>query len=198
MVQETQHGSGVFHVIGGASGKLNYLKLRGLKPESSYKEHAAEKAKARRNGQKVQRARDKELGLDNAKGKAREEVKTQKILANQSFIKKVAEKMKWSPEDLEPNIPANVSDATHKKLVQQHHGELLKRANAAVELQHQNLLTDAMAREEAGGVSVEPDEHTPPDQLDISDLDDSRPQAKASLGFPSYVSKQYNSIVVGT
>ena len=190
MVQETQHGSGVFHVIGGAGGKLNYLKLRGLKPESSYKEHAAEKAKARRTGQKVQRARDKELGLDKAKGKAREEVKSQKVQADKSFIQKVAEKMGWKPADLEPNIPENVSDATQKKLAQQHHGELLKRANAAVELQHQNLLTDAMAREEAGGVSVEPDEHTPPDQLDISDLDDSRPQEKAGLGFAAHYAER--------
>ena len=190
MVQETQHGSGVFHVIGGAGGKLNYLKLRGLKPESSYKEHAAEKAKARRTGQKVQRARDKELGLDKAKGKAREEVKSLKVQADKSFIQKVAEKMGWKPTDLEPNIPENVSDATQKKLAQQHHGELLKRANAAVELQHQNLLTDAMAREEAGGVSVEPDEHTPPDQLDISDLDDSRPQEKAGLGFAAHYAER--------
>ena len=190
MVQETQHGSGVFHVIGGAGGKLNYLKLRGLKPESSYKEYAAEKAKARRTGQKVQRARDKELGLDKAKGKAREEVKSQKVQADKSFIQKVAEKMGWKPADLEPNIPENVSDATQKKLAQQHHGELLKRANAAVELQHQNLLTDAMAREEAGGVSVEPDEHTPPDQLDISDLDDSRPQEKAGLGFAAHYAER--------
>lgn len=190
MVQESQRGSGVFHVIGGAGGKLNYLKLRGLKPESSYKEHAAEKAKARRDGQKVQRARDKELGLDKAKGKAREEVKNQKVQADKSFIQKVAEKMGWKPADLEPNIPENVSDAAKKKLAQQHHGELLKRANAAVELQHQNLLTDAMAREEAGGVSVEPDEHTPDAQLDVSDLDDSRPQDKAGLGFAAHYAER--------
>ncbi|HQC71566.1 MAG TPA: hypothetical protein PLE42_02475 [Candidatus Competibacteraceae bacterium] len=38
MVQETQHGSGVFHVIGGAGGKLNYLKMRGLKSEAEYLE----------------------------------------------------------------------------------------------------------------------------------------------------------------
>ena len=190
LVQETKGGSGTYHVIGGAGGKLNFLKFNSIKPESSYKEHAAEKAKARREGQKVQRARDKELGLDKAKGKAREEVKTQKVLADQSFIKKVAEKMKWKPEDLEPNIPDNVSDATQKKLTKQHHGELLKRANAAVELQHQNLLTDAQAREEAGGVSVEPSEHTPADKLDVSDLDDSRPQEKAGLGFAAHYAER--------
>lgn len=190
MVQEAQHGSGVFHVIGGAGGKLNYLKLRGLKPESSYKEHAAEKAKTKRDAKKQQRARDKELGIDHGKKQARESVQSQRRMADQAFVQKVADKMGWKTEDLEPKIPENVSDATRQKIERRHHSELLKRANAAVELQHQNLLTDAMAREEAGGVSVEPNEHTDSARLTVADLDDAHPQGASGLGFSAHYAER--------
>jgi hypothetical protein len=42
MIRETTHGSGTYHVIGGAGGKLNYLKLRGVKSEADYRQEVAE------------------------------------------------------------------------------------------------------------------------------------------------------------
>ena len=190
MVQESQHGSGVYHVVGGAGGRMNFLRLRGIKPESTYKEQAAENAKNRRETKKKQAARDKELGLDKAKGAARDNVKVQKIEADKAFIKKVADKMGWADKDLEPNIPAEISDATRTKILQRHHGELLKKANEAVELQHQNLLTDAQAREEAGGVATVADEHTPSEKLTVADLDDSRPNTLSGLGFSAHYAER--------
>lgn len=190
LVQETKHGSGVYRTIGGAGGALNYMKFRGLKSESSYKEQAAEKAKQRSEGKKQQRARDKELGIGESKKKARESVKSQKHQAARSFIQKIAAKMGWQHEDLEPHIPENVSEVTRNKLVQKHHGELLKRANAAVELQHQNLLTDVQAREEAMGVEVEANEYTPAHKLDVSDLDDARPSSASGLGFSAHYAER--------
>ena len=190
MIQEAGHGSGVFHVIGGAGGKLNYLKLRGIKPESSYKEHAAENKKAKSEQKKVLKARDKELGIEKGKDQARTSVKSQLHQEQKGFIKTVADKMGWKAEDLQPNIPDTVSDVTRSKLEQRHHSELLSRAHAAVELQHQNLLTDAMAREEAGGIATVADEHTPDDGLTVADLDDSRPQAKTGLGFVAHYAER--------
>lgn len=190
LVQETKHGAGVFHVIGGAGGRMNFLRLRGIKPESSYKEQAAEKAKSRREGNKAQAARDKELGLGESKKKARESVQSQKHQAAHAYIAKVAEKMGWKPEDLEPTIPDTVSEATRNKLIQKHQGELLKRADAAVELQHQNLLTDTMAREEAMGISGEANEHTPDSKLDVSDLNDARPASASGLGFSAHYAER--------
>lgn len=190
LVQETKHGAGVFHVIGGAGGRMNFLRMRGIKPESSYKEQAAEKAKSRREGNKAQAARDKELGLGESKKKARESVQSQKHQAAHAYIAKVAEKMGWKPEDLEPTIPDTVSEATRNKLIQKHQGELLKRADAAVELQHQNLLTDTMAREEAMGISGEANEHTPDSKLDVSDLNDARPASASGLGFSAHYAER--------
>jgi hypothetical protein len=181
LVQEAEHGSGVYHVIGGAGGKLNYLKLHGIKPESSYKEHAADRSKAKR---------DKELGLDKAKGKAREAVKSQTRQAREKFIQAVAKTQGWKAEDLQPNLPDNVSEVTRNKLAQRHHSALLAKAHEAVNLQRLNLATDAMAREEAGGVAADANEHTPDSQLNVADLDGARPQGKSGLGFSAHYAER--------
>ena len=85
MVQETQHGSGVYHVIGGAGGKLNYLKMRGLKPETEYKEHAAERRKTKMLLDKQRRDRDKKSGMDASKASEKNAVKQQQHEAEKQF-----------------------------------------------------------------------------------------------------------------
>lgn len=182
LVRETQSGSGVYHVIGGAGGKLNYLKMRGLKPESSYKEQAAERRKAKAEAKKQQAKRDKELGLEQGKTKAREAVKTQRQQHERTFIQTVAQAMGWKEEEIEPKIPETLSEAAQKRLVAKHHAGLLKKANEAVELQRQKLLADAAAREEAGVITHDPDQPDL-DAITTADLDDARPSAKTGLGF---------------
>lgn len=189
MVQEASHGSGVFHIIGGAGGKLNYLKLSGIKPESTYKQEASERAKAKTEVKKQQATRDKELGLDKGKKGAREAVAIQKQKAQKDFIETVGKKMGWKPEDLQAKIPENTSLLAQKKLEQKHHAALLEKANKAVDLQVQRLLADTQARQEAGVVAV-PNEHTPDDQLTTADLEDARPQEKKSLGFAAHYAER--------
>ena len=70
-------GDGAFRVIGGAGGKLNYLKLTGVKPESDYKESAARAAAANREKKKREREQDKKMGLTESKVRAREALKAQ-------------------------------------------------------------------------------------------------------------------------
>lgn len=195
MVQESSSGSGVYHVIGGAGGKLNYLKLRGLKPESSYKEQAAERARARRDEKKAQAARDKKLGLDKGKATARSDVALQQREQQREFVKQVAQAMGWKPEELEPDIPEHLSATVQDRLLKKHHGDLLRRAHQAVELQRQNLLTDVVARQEAGmalGASEAPGGDVAPEgpphehddtQLTMADLDTAKPASAAGLGF---------------
>lgn len=91
LVQE--QSSGVFHVIGGAGGKLNYLKLRGLKDPSQYRQEAAQAAAAKRAARKQQVRRDKELGLHEAKQAARQSVTKQKRQAENDFIEAVSSAM---------------------------------------------------------------------------------------------------------
>lgn len=62
LVIPAKDNSGTFHVIGGAGGKLNYLKLRGVKSEAEYQNDAKEKAE-----QKQQTAEDKASRIHDAK-----------------------------------------------------------------------------------------------------------------------------------
>ena len=75
LIQPQADGSA--HVIGGAGGKLNYLKLRGVRKESDYKKEAAEKKKAKAEDAKLQRAKDKEAGVLESKNKAKQALRDQ-------------------------------------------------------------------------------------------------------------------------
>ncbi|WP_198376249.1 hypothetical protein [Neoroseomonas rubea] len=52
-------GDGAYQVVGGAGGKLNFLKLTGVKDAADYKAEAAKRATARREFQKERIAEDK-------------------------------------------------------------------------------------------------------------------------------------------
>ena len=65
-------GDGAYHVIGGAGGKLNFLKLRNVKSEADYKQEAAASAVGRREEKKRLRERDRENGLHESKQRARQ------------------------------------------------------------------------------------------------------------------------------
>ena len=69
LIQPNPDGSA--HVIGGAGGKLNYLKLRHVRSASEYKREAEERKKAKIEERKAQRAKDKEAGILEAKRIAR-------------------------------------------------------------------------------------------------------------------------------
>ena len=171
LVQETQHGSGVFHVIGGAGGKLNYMKLRGIKPQSDYKKDIADRSKQKRDIDKMQRQRDKELGLEKPKAEAREKVKRQEREAQQQFVKQVATTLGWKPEEVEFDESAHsaLSDEAREKVREQHQSSLLDRAKAAVEQSRAVLVTKAQERPEAGlgGIALDA---TDPEALTVSDI----------------------------
>ena len=78
LVQPAKDSSGTYHVIGGAGGKLNMLKLRGVKSEGDYKQEHAERAASKRQAKKEAVRRDKELGLHEAKTAARDNITAQR------------------------------------------------------------------------------------------------------------------------
>jgi hypothetical protein len=143
---------GTAHVIGGAGGKLNYLKLRGVRKESEYKREAEVRKKAKAEAAKEQRQRDKEAGILESKNKARESLRQQQRAHERQFVETVARTMGWDPSALEfPEADyEHLSEAAVAKLRQKHHRTLLQRAHEAVELQRQRLVTDHAARMEAG------------------------------------------------
>lgn len=150
LIQPNPDGSA--HVIGGAGGKLNYLKLRTVRKESEYKKEAAEKKKAKAEDAKLQRQRDKEAGVLESKNKAREDLRAQQRTHEREFVQTVAQTMGWDPKEVEfPEADyATLSDAAQAKLRQKHHQTLLTRAAGAVDLQRQKLVADHASRMEAG------------------------------------------------
>ena len=186
LVQETKSGSGVYHVIGGAGGKLNYLKLRGVKSESNYRKEAAERKKAKTEERKVQRERDKENGVYESKQAAKQDVSRQQSKQEREFIQTVAQSQGWENHEFDATPYLNLSEGAQKKAFDKHHRGWLKKASEAVAAQRERLLADADARAEAlGEVSLESDNA---EQLSVDDL---APVAEgAGLGYSTDYGKR--------
>lgn len=185
LIQPNPDGSA--HVIGGAGGKMNYLKLRAVRSESDYQREAAEKKKGQTEAKKEQRKKDKAAGLVESKKAARENVRTQTRAHERKFVQTVAETMGWDKAvtEFKEEAVASLSPAAQNKLRDQHHTELLTRANEAVDVQRKRLVDDAAARMEAD-IGEIPLESADPEQLSVADLAPVKAEG-AGLGFaPNY------------
>lgn len=171
LVQEQKKGSGVWHVIGGAGGKLNYLKIRGVRSEGEYKQDIAQRQKEKREANKAAKARDKELGLDKAKKEARENVSRQVVEGEKAHIREVADAMGWDKKDLDfdEDAHSHLSEAARNKARSAHHRDLLRRASDAIDMQRKRLVADEDARRSAELGEI-PLESASDDQLSVEDL----------------------------
>jgi len=188
LVQESKPGSGVWRVIGGAGGKLNYLKLRGVRSEGQYRQEAAQRQREHREAAKLQRNRDRETGQLEAKQAARKAVKQQVGDRERKFISTVAQSMGWKEEDIAfpEQRYQNATDGARSKALKEHQAELLKRANEAVSTQKKLLLNDAEAREQA--FSDLPLTTEDPETISVQDLDPIKPNG-ATLGYAQKLSE---------
>lgn len=185
LIQPNPDGSAT--VIGGAGGKLNYLRLRHVKSEAEYKREAEERRRERAAARREQAKRDREAGIAESKRKARESLREQQRAHEQEFIRTVARTMGWDEKELEfpEEEYAHLSEAARNKLAAKHHRTLLRKANEAVELQRQRLVTDHAARLEAG-IGEIPLEAEDPEKLSVEDLNP-MPETTGGLGFaPNY------------
>lgn len=186
LIQPNPDGSA--RVIGGAGGKLNYLKLRAVRSEADYKREAATKKAAAAEERKAQRERDKQAGILESKVAAKRAVREQQVGHEREFIRKVAEAAGWQPQALEFTPPPTASDAVANKLAADHHRQLLQRAVEVVDQQRQRLAADAEARQEAGigevPVAAAADD---PQALTVDDIAPLPEATGAGLGFsPEY------------
>lgn len=166
LVQPAQDGT--FRVIGGAGGKLNMLKLRGVKSQEEYRQEHAQRAAEKRNQRREQVRRDKELGLHDAKVAAREHINEQRKTAQRDFIQQVADAMGWSDDEMALDTKG-LSEEAKKKAEQQHHARLLAKAKEAVATQRQMLVASQDARAAAGLNEVPLNAGM--DQLSVDDID---------------------------
>ncbi|MDR1529833.1 MAG: hypothetical protein LBS40_05480 [Burkholderiales bacterium] len=176
LIQETKKGSGVWHVIGGAGGKLNYLKIHELGEGKNYKQDLAERQAARRKAKAEQQRRDKETGVYEEKQAVRKNVTEQKKSHEQEYIEAVAEAMGWDEETtrFDEDKYSDLSEKAIDKLRSRHHTELLKRAHEAVNLQRMNLAANADAQAKTivapqiKAMKVSPKHDVPPSRHNIS------------------------------
>jgi hypothetical protein len=81
------NGDGAFRVIGGASEKLNYLKLTGVRSEAEYTQRSKEKATEHRAAKKRRTDRDHEAGLLGVTTQARDNLRLADHAARDDFVK---------------------------------------------------------------------------------------------------------------
>lgn len=183
-------GDGAYRVIGGAGGKLNYLKLTGVKKEGEYKDEAAKRAKARAEEKKRRTKEDREAGISAGKTAARQNIRDQLKEREAKFVETVAEAMGWKPE--ETRFPEekfqNASEPAQKKAAEQHARALMAKAREAVDQQRQALVQDADARAEADLAEI-PLSAPEPDRISVQDLDPIDPTPRG-LGFATEYGKR--------
>ena len=181
LIQDEPDGSA--RVIGGAGGKLNYLRLRGVKSESGYRQEAAERKKALAGQRKAQRQKDKALGLTESKAKARNAIRSQRRSAEREYIREVAQAMGWDESSLEfpEKDYSHLSEAAVNRLRNGHHRQLLEKANQAVDLQRNKLLSSEEARL-AAGIGEIPLDTQDDETLSVDDLDPVKPES-TGLGY---------------
>lgn len=188
LIRQAPDGSA--KVIGGAGGKLNHLKLTGVRSEGDYKDEARKRAQGRRALLKVKRDDERKAGLTESKSKAREAVQAQVADHRAKFVDTVAKAMGWDQGNLEfpEHLYQNASEAAVKKAKKKHETEIFKRAQEAVDTQRKRLVQDAEARS-AAGLGEVPLTTAKPEEISVQDLDPIAPATKG-LGFSTDYGKR--------
>lgn len=180
-------GDGSMKVIGGAGGKMNHLRLTGVRSEASYKEEARANSKRHKEARARQVEQDKKDGLHGNKTAAREAVRAQLREHEHKFVQHVAKTLGWSDEDMRyPEEQfANLTPSAQKKAAEDHARKLFAHAKQAVDVQRTRLVQDAELRTEAGLGEV-PLTAAAPEALSVQDLAPVEAATKG-LGFaPAY------------
>lgn len=182
-------GDGAFHVIGGAGGKLNYLKLTGVRSEAEYAARQKESAAARKQQRLDQAKRDREAGIAGQKQKALDQLRLTAQQARNDFVKTVSAALGWTPDQtaFKPEDHQDKSPAEVNALAQAHFDQLYKTAEAAVQAQRARILSDAEFRAEGGLATIPITAPADPERISVADLDPVEPDGARGLGFqPQY------------
>lgn len=181
LVQEERKGSGVWRVVSGAGGSLNYLKIRGVKSEAEYRKDAADRRAARAEERKAVISSEKESGKNADRVAARKALQAQVRAAEQEFVQAVAKAQGWGDDVLDPKTPGSFTPDAAKKHAADHHRLLLRRAKEAVNLQRQALLHDADMRAAAFESGI-PLGGATDAQVSVADLKPARPVVASGVG----------------
>lgn len=181
LIQPNADGSA--HVIGGAGGSLNYLKLKKVRSESDYQAEAEEKRQKKTAERKEKTKADKAAGIHESKQKAKANVRVQRLSHESDFVKTVANKLGWSPSatTFPEEEYTDLSEGAVNKLREKFHRDVLKQAKEAVGEVRSHLLKDADARLKAG-IDQVPITAASDEVISVQDLDPIQTNP-AGLGF---------------
>jgi ElaB/YqjD/DUF883 family membrane-anchored ribosome-binding protein len=200
-VRESKTEPGVFHVVAGAGGSLNYLKLTNLRSPEEQKQREKEKAAAKKQaeGEKrdAERERKKALSPEEKEAEAAgarrqkavvDEAHTLHEARRREFVANVAQALGWKDEEWKFDETAErlgKAGASKGRIEQQekaHFKRVEQRAQDVLAETKRVLVADAEARRAAGLGDI-PLESNDPNVVALSDLEEQK--VKGGLGFKS-------------
>jgi len=197
-IRESKTERGTWHVVAGAGGSLNYLKLTGVKSPAEYRERAkAKKAAAKskadqdqererqRKGAMTDDERKAEGERERAKKDAAEQAHVELTTRQHEFVAHVAKTLGWKDADWQFDATRKrltAAGATPERITQleaAHHTRMYARASDAVAQSKRAILADRDAALE--NVPLVGDD---PEKLGLRDLLD-KPATPKGKGFQS-------------
>ena len=157
LIRPSAHNKGQAHVVGGAGGRLNYLKIQ-LKSPDEYRQSAKDRKDRQKQAAAAQRERAKIDGSEMPKRPGRtaalKTIREQHGAAQADLEKQIAQSMGWT--DTEPPAEAlrGLDEAGKAKAIKEHQKKLRQDVRAAVRYAKDWLASDAEARAAAftGGI----------------------------------------------
>lgn len=204
-IRASKSDPGTWHVVGGAGGKLNYLKITNLKSPEEWKENAKKRREARKAKKEAERgaerARKEQLTPEEKKAEqqAREIEKANKEalaqhaeIQKQAYVADIAELMGWSDDDWKFDAQrtalqeAGASKERIESLERQHNKRVFEKAQRVAQKAREAEILDAETRSE-NTLGEIPFKSEDPDEIALSDLDPDK--AKKGLGYKRDISK---------
>jgi hypothetical protein len=205
-IRESKTEKGTWHVVGGAGGKLNYLRLTNVKTPEEYRTQAAEKRKAKKEHEAAKETaeRQRKAGLteeqrqeeteaehaaEEAKGKREEQQRKDE----QEFIARVAKQQGWKDEEWQFKERAEKMrelGTSPERITQEEdrfHEQMLQKAKDAIARSKRAALSDpeTAARLLGNDVPLHSDD---PTQIALTDLLDG-PETPTGKGFKQVTRK---------
>jgi len=204
-IRESKTEPGTWHVVGGAGGKLNYLRLTNVKSPAEYRKQADEKRRARKEAEKDKAAarkvrlesmtdeeRQATFEAERAEADARKDAADKAALTKREFIAKVAAAAGWKDEEWKFDATAQrlkAAGADPDRIEQQERAHFKRVFNRAKQIEREakrTLLLDHEARL-AVGLGEVPLKADDSSVIALSDLDPDK--AGKGLGYRRDVTK---------
>lgn len=187
-IRESRTNPGVWHVVGGAGGKLNYMTLHRVSSPEEAKAKAEEHRKIKRDAEKARREEEK-VRMAKLTKEERKSYVTEKQIEQQqkqaavqkveiemrSRVAEIAQAAGWAPEEWQfdkQREKLEQAGTSHKRIEQlerDHLRRMITKCNQVVESAKRQVLIDHEARAEAGLADL-PLRADDPDTIAVTDL----------------------------